>query len=587
MTRRTAAMLLTSALTAAAPLGAADDALMRALRDELGRSTEKLRLEGLEKPYFIAYRVQHRRATRLSASFGSLVARTEGRTRFLTVELRVGDPSFDNTNFFGFPSGPSGVTRRFGPSSLSLDDDYTELRRQLWLATDGAYKKAVEDISKKRAALQNRTRTMEVPDFASEAQAAFEDERPPARLDLAGADALVRELSALFRQMPAISTSTVQLETAEVETRYLNSEGTSFTRRAPSASLTAVAATQAADGMPLEDFVAVYGRSTDDLPKKADLALRIQELGARLAKLRQAPIVDRYNGPVLFEGQAAAELLSQVLVPRLLGTPRPVFENAQMERFAEENPFLDKLGARVLPEFLSVADNPLLEEQGGVKVVGGYPVDDEGVPAKETKLVEKGILQALLATRSPVRGITRSNGHRRGAGPAPANLIVTAEPGREADALRQDLLERARKRGAESGIVVRRLGNPILRVSRDTPSFFFGPPGREGVRLESVVEAYRLFPDGREELVRLPEVSGLSVATLKEIVAASKTLTVYNAPFSPRTASLSFGAPGEGGPMLVSFVTPSLLFEEVTLQKPSREAPKPPVLEHPFFSKQR
>src|SRR5450759_1658576 len=143
----------------------AQDALDKAMRDELARSVGKLRMEGLDKPYFIAYRVIDRSEQSFRATFGSLSERNQSHSRFLVVELRVGDYKLDNTNFlsFSFPGRrPAGMTL------LALDDDYHELRRHLWLATDAAYKSALDELSQKRAYLQNKNRTQEVPDLTRE-----------------------------------------------------------------------------------------------------------------------------------------------------------------------------------------------------------------------------------------------------------------------------------------------------------------------------------------------------------------------------------------------------------------------------------
>ena len=150
------------------PLQAADDVVFKALNDELQRSIQELKLADLEKPYFIAYSVQDGRIQTFSASFGSLLEKNDQRLRLLTVEVRVGDQAFDNTNFLAVPLGTSGVTRLVGGTvTIPLEDDYEEIRRQVWLATDGAYKKALEDMAGKRAAFRNRTQPEDIPDFSN------------------------------------------------------------------------------------------------------------------------------------------------------------------------------------------------------------------------------------------------------------------------------------------------------------------------------------------------------------------------------------------------------------------------------------
>lgn len=125
-----------------------EDVVMKAMRDELARSMANLQMENLEKPYFISYSVQETEAAVVSASLGSLLSSNENRLRILHVEVRVGNPALDNTNFFSYPTMTSGMVSMFaGTIQLPLDDDYNELRRQIWLATDGVYKKALEDLA--------------------------------------------------------------------------------------------------------------------------------------------------------------------------------------------------------------------------------------------------------------------------------------------------------------------------------------------------------------------------------------------------------------------------------------------------------
>ncbi len=572
---------------AACPWLVAQDVIDQAMRAEMARSMEKLRLENLDKPYFIAYRISERTQQQVSASFGSTLARNESRARYLSVEVRVGDYQLDNTNFLAMPSTSGGMLRLVGGSvRLPLDDNYTELRRQIWLATDAAYKKAVEDLSGKRAALQNRTRTEEIADFAREETATTTDVAVPPQVDLGNAGRLVRELSGVFREIPDVFTSTVSFTASTIDTRYLNSEGTAFRKRKPVIALTAVAATQAADGMPLEDFVAVYASAPEQLPAQAELTQRVREMGMRLGKLRQAGLLDRYNGPVLFESQAAAELFAQMFAPKLLGLRALISDSPQYERIAaaqQEDSFINKLGARVLPTFLSVVDDPSREDLGGQRLLGGYKVDDDGVPARPVNVVENGVLKTLLTSRNPLPGINRSTGRRRGSGPMPANVFVTAEKGLSPEALRQELLRLVQQRGKEYGILVRRVGNPTLKPSRDQIAVYAAAPS--AARAQGLLLAYKVFPDGHEEPIRNLELADFNADGFKDIVAAASTAEVYTAPFAaPRPVSFFYDPSSDPGGTLVSWAVPSLLFEDLTVKKPSGEVPKPPVAGHPYFA---
>ena len=571
---------------------AQDDVVLRAMRDELARSMQQLQLEKLEKPYFIAYRVQEKNTTDVTASFGALLFSASTRHRFLTVEVRVGSPKLDNTNFLSMSFlNRGGLARGFGGTAqLPLEDNYKELRRQLWLATDSTYKKALEDLSRKRAALQNKTGAEEIADFSPQQPATVAEAQTPAKIDAAQLETLARRLSAVFKGSPAIFTDSAHVMMEQTYTRYVNSEGTTFTRNTPMASVVLLAATQAGEGAPLQDFLAAYGHSMDDLPSPRELESRALAMGQRLEKLRSATLVEHYNGPVLFEGQAAAELFSQVIAPALLAARRPVSDLPQFDLLSGrlENPYQDRLGGRVLPDFMSVADDPTLSRYQDEPLLGASRVDDDGVPARRNVLVENGTLKTLLATRNPIAGVTQSTGSRRGGSVAPSNLLVTVTQGLSEETMKAKLLSIVQQRGKPFGIVVERLANPMAAEAQEMITSLMSSvmPGQGGEgSTQLALVAYKVFPDGHEELVRNVAIDGLTTASFKDIVAASANALVYSTPFISMKSSVfsifAGGSPAEAAAPLVSFVVPSLLFDDVTLKQPMKEIPKPPLSSRP------
>jgi hypothetical protein len=552
-------------VAAVIPIRAQDDVVMRAMRDEMARSMKQLQIANLEKPYYIAYRAIERDSTSVGASFGALSHSNTGRSRMFTAEVRVGDYKFDNTNFFSmnFGMGTEIQTAFFGNTQLPLDDDYKELRRKIWLATDSAYKKAVEDISKKRAALENKNREDEIPDFSHENPVTTVDIAPPVQVDRAKWETTARSLSALFRQAPEINTSSVSLDAENTTTRYLNSEGFTYTRSHPAITFDANAATQAPDGGQISDFIWLYARSLSELPSEQELSARLVALGKEVSELRSAQRIENYNGPVLFEDDAAVEAFRLAFVPDLVGTRRVISDmpNMQGPGGQAENPFLDKIGARVLPDFLSVTDNPTLAEFNGTRMYGFSKVDEDGLPTRETRLVEKGILKTLLTTRDPVRGIEHSTGSRHAGQAAPTNIIVTAENGLSAADLRAKLMELVKQRNLPYGMLVRR-----LRI------------------LNTPLEIDKVFPDGHEEAIRGAQFVGLNTAAFKDIVAVSKDQHMLTVRFQPRMTFPTFSF-GEEGYTPLSLAVPSLLFEDLTIRKVRGEIPNPPVAKHPFFDK--
>ena len=294
--------ILTIALFSGVCAYPADDVVMRAMRDELERTMRKLQLENLQKPYFIAYRSVETQRCSVSASFGALVtsfcdvpANQQTRGRNLSVDVRVGDYARDNSNFFA-PMMGAGVARPLGTggASVPIDDNYDELRRQLWLDTDSSYKNAIDTFAKKKAALENRTRTDDAPDLSKEDVVKIEQAVPVVNWNRAEMEKTVKALSALFRETPGIDGSTVSLTATTWVTRFVNSEGTSYVRAMTTAALQVDADAQASDGMPVSDTEAIRASSLEQLPPREEIVKRIREFQARMERLSSS----RHRGAI-------------------------------------------------------------------------------------------------------------------------------------------------------------------------------------------------------------------------------------------------------------------------------------------------
>lgn len=582
----TTAILMFLLLAVAA---AQEDVVMKAMRDEMGRSMQGLKLPDSPKPYFIAYRVDMVEVDPVAATLGALLPLRPQKSDMIAVEVRVGDPSLDNTNFLStelFSRGPAGIFQgmRTGP----LQDDYSAIRRELWRATDDQYKRAVEDYSSKRAVLEGRKLSEPLPDFNSETPAHWSGSRPPAP-DNRAAEQLAHELSAAFRKYPELHASSVEIESRSTYSRYLNSEGSWFTRGDSGVKLEIRAETQASDGMPLGDSYHVFAASLLDLPPKAELLARVDALGSRLRQLRAAKVLERYSGPILFEGDAAAEVFAKVFAPALVAVRPPLSDNPQFEMVFERmlsqgGSLMDRMGGRVLPATVTVVNDPLRNELNGARLPVSMHLDDEGVPARKMTLVENGILKALLTTRIPVPANSKSSGSRRGVGAAPTTLLVNAERGMSAAQLRQDLLRLAKQRGNDYAIVIRRVGRGKLTES--LMDMAMRMQGHEGGAADSILETYKVYNDGRDELVRGAQIEGLSVTTFKEIVAVGDKPVLYSDEFVPRISASFFSglamAAGSGLPV-VTYSVPSLLFEDLSLKPVPGPYPALPVSDPPLM----
>ena len=576
--------LLVAGAILVAPLlraqGQQDDVVMRAMKDELARSMSQLQLPQMDKPYFIAYRVQDLTNQEISATLGSLTTHTGPPThnRMVGVELRVGNFDLDNTNFFSMRTFAN-VAALVGTREGSLDDNYAQIRRELWLATDGKYKQALEDLSAKRAALKGRSGGEHIPDFSKEVPTTeTTPASAPASVHFDDLQATARDLSAVFRSAPEVYKSEVAIHYSDVYTRYVNSEGTSYTRSEPLITLEVSAETQAPDGQPISDAFTVYGHDAAALPSKDVLLARVRQMAALIVQLRSAASLDRYNGPVLFEGTAAGEIVLQQFGSGFATSRTPTSDNPLFEKgFTQASDrmggasFQEKIGARVLPSFMSVRDNPLQTSFNGAALLGTSSVDEDGVKTRETVLIDHGILKHLLASRVPVSGILQSTGSRHGGGPLPSNIFVTSEKTLSAGELKNELLRRAKERGLDYALVVRRAGVGSSERARQMVS-----PS------PSIPEIYKLYLDGHEEPLRGVRISDLSLESFKEIVATGDAPALYSEQLIPHVG-LSFSS-GDGS-TVVSCVAPSLLFDEVSLAKSEGPFPQAPVSPSPLAQK--
>ncbi len=555
----------------------APDPVLRAMHDEMERS-RKLTVSNLEAPYFIEYLMDEEESFSVTASLGGLIARRHERFRSPEVRVRVGDYKFDNTNYAG--SGFSSGTR-YDLERFPLEDAYPVLRRYFWLQTDSVYKSAVEAISRKRAALRNLSASEQIDDFAHAEPVHYIRALSRLAIDEEAWTNRVRALSAIFAQYPEVKNSTVVLESGDGGYYLVNSEGAEV--RAPESAtyLRAQATAQAPDGMTVRDAVAFHSLDAARMPTDAELNRGVAALAENVVALAHAPKGEDYSGPVLFAGVAGAQIFAEVLGRNLAIARRPAMEQGRSGFSASE--LEGRIGARILPDSFDVVDDPTQKEWRGRPLFGSYDVDREGVAAAPLRLVEKGVLKGFLLTRQPVRGFEGSNGRARmpgnyGAGAAGiSNLFIGSSETTPAAELKEKLMELCRTRNKPYGIIVRKMDFPSSAPLDEVRRLLSGAQGT--TRPVSIpILVYKVYTDGREELVRGLRFRGLNARSLKDILAAGDDSTVFEfmnstAPFALIGAS-SFTAE-------TCVVAPSILIDDLELDPVEEELPKLPVVPAP------
>lgn len=516
------------------------DPVLRAMIAELKRSQEKLQLGSLQRPYYIDYEVSELKDYAADAVLGALRSDMENSGRLVRVVVRIGD--YKQDSYFGQGTGSTEI--------MPIDNEPMALRHQLWLATDKAYKAALNGLTDKEAALKNVVVETDLPDFSQEKPGDSVGSLRSVDADLDKWKQQIRQTSDLFRADPDLESSEAVLHFRVLNHYFVNTEGTITRSGSAVYTLAFDGSAQADDGMRIERSRAYVVGSPDELPKPEEVRKDARELISTFAALRKAPLVeDDYHGPVLFSADAATALFERLIVSNILGV-RPEVGNPARVR----GDFASYYKSRVLPDFLSVIDDPGPRKIDGLALLGSYDVDDEGVKAQTVTVIDHGVLANFLTGREPIRDFLHSNGHGRAAlasAPRPqiSNLIFSASNGVSFDELKKKLIQMCKDQGRPYGYYVETTGN------------------RLAPRL-----LWRVYTsDGHMELVRGAVFNQLDTRSLRsDIIAAGNDHYVYN----------------RSDPLPSAIVAPSLLFDELEIQRANRTREKLPQYPAPPLSAQ-
>jgi TldD protein len=568
------------------------DQTLHAMHDEMERARTRLQIPGVDKPFYIEYRLLDIDVRAVTSSFGALIATSNTRNRFMSIDVRVGDYHLDSSNFIsedGF-QGFLGTTGEVG-----IDHDYNSLRQDLWLSTDQAYKQAVTQMSLKQSYLRSLTKPPEIDDFSKATPLVKIDPLVQPDWTSRNWEEESRQASAALRNFPQLNATRVNYYLVYLTYYLMNTEGTTIRTTRKLAAIEAALDTTAGDGMPLHDFYAVYVAAPADLPDPTTVAKSLTQAGTEL----MSPIGSDFTGPVLFQGAAAGEILAQALAPSLSGARPPLSTNRGFDQVMQEmggrSEWSGRVGTRVLPATMSLIDDPTLKEFNGKLLLGNYEIDDEGVRGQRVQLVENGTLKNLLMSRRPGPEFQVSNGHARSAllsdtRPLSSNLFLQAIGGLNPEDLKKKFLESCRDDGHEWCLAVKRMDNPALSSIRqeDFSEFIGSVAGgvASGERIPLVM--YRVYvSDGHEEMVRGGHIEGLQLRSLRNIPAYGDDETVFPYMQNPAggfagTALGAFGSAQGGIPSTV--ISPSLVIDEVEVRGFHGEPRRLPLVDAPPLS---
>ncbi len=557
----TAAALLAMAWTCLAanrpPAKPADaqPAVLTAMQQELDQSFETL--SKAEPPaYFISYTVSDRQYADVSGSNGALLSSTEDRGRWLETQTRVGSYQLDDTHKL-----PSQQPSWTSPgTSVILDSDIPVLRREIWRETDQQYRAAVQALIKVKTSEQVQVQTTEgaAADFSHEPPQNYIGPPVDIHVDRKPWEERVRRYTAAFSKSPAVLNSIATFTALATNQYQVNTEGTKLAFGQIHYRLELFVQSKAPDGMDIERYANFDWLDPKDEPSDKTIFASIHKLIEETEALDKAPLVDPYAGPALLTGRAAAVYFHEMFGHRA--------EGFREKDINEGQTFASKIGQQILPDFISIKDDPTEKLLGGQMLLGYYPYDDEGVPAQDVHLVDHGVLKTFLMSRSPLVNIPHSNGHgRRQLGYAPVarqgNLIVSSSKTMTNAQLREKLIELVKEQGKPFGLLIDDISGGFTFTGRSEP---------QALQVTPLV-VYKIFPDGRpDELVRGVNLVSTPLVSLGKIVATGDTPEIFNG---------YCGA--ESGSVPVSAVAPETLFSEMEFAKKETSTDRPPILPPP------
>jgi predicted Zn-dependent protease len=563
------ALLLCLVLPAAAACPAEERAtqpygLLEIMEDELQRSMKNLGQASDVPLYFLQYSVTAITGLQLEVQDGGHFAPQQTRRRFLDVDLRVGSMELDNTH--EIRGSGAGVYRpRHHSAPFPLTDDPAAARAVLWNETELKYHQAQEHFTKVLADRRVMVEEEDLSnDFSPSEARKYNEEPVDTAVDVERWQALLKKVGTYLAGFPFVRTSGAGLTVEDVTSTMANSEGSQLEHGNHYHRFWLQVQGMADDGMDLLRSETYSARSLDGLPGEEAIMADAGRLVRELEALIDAPVVEPYIGPAILRNRASGVFFHEIFGHRI--------EGHRQKSESEGQTFTKKVGEQILPEFISVYDDPTLDTFGGKDLRGFYRFDDEGTPAQRVIVVENGILRNFLTTRSPIAGFPVSNGHARrefgsGVVARQGNLVISSGKTVPYHELRQLLIDECIRQDKPYGLVF------------DDISGGFTTTGRRGTQSFKVLPllVHRVYADGRpDEVVRGVDVVGTPLTSFSKILMAAADDDVFNG---------TCGA--ESGSVPVSAISPSILVTEIEVEKRSKGQEKPPILPPPGHDKRK
>lgn len=523
------------------------------------RRALRMRVAGFPRPFFCSFLLRDIEWFNTWASSGSMYRRRADHTRNVYCDIRVGSYRYDQTTDGGLSDNDT-ERESVHHVTLPIDDRvYDGLRLALWRLTEAKFREALADFNHKES---NRLSTFD----PSGALRSFVPAKAVRSIKFESAESVdqerwvtfCRKASMWISELPHVSSSWVEFDGSQESRLLVNTEGSVVVQHQRVFSLSATLRKLSKDGSNVEQELVINAATQKELPSMREFKKLVLQKHQQLLKLIRAKKIHSFSGPVLLYPGPSGLLFHEAIGHRL--------EGSRLLSSGEGQTFKGQIGKRVLNVDLTIRDNPLLRSYRGVRCIGSYRYDDEGTPAKNTILVENGILKDFLNTRAAIakRGYT-PNGHARSKKfQRPISRMgVTIVEGKKTKTLAEMkalLVEEIKKQNKPFGMIVYETSGG----ETDTTSYDFQAFSGE------ISYATLVYPNGKEVCVRGVNFVGTPLQALNNIIAVGKEHEMDNG---------YCGA--ESGFLPITTIAPGVLLSNLELQAKEEELVTQYILPRP------
>lgn len=509
--------------------------------------------------YYMAYTYIDAREFYIPVADGGVGMRRDSPVQYLNVQVRVGSPALDNTRNLKNADNDYSVVSGSVPAMAENGSSFTAAA---WRLTQRAVERAQKDYGRVQADVQAASQRMDdSPDFVLPPKSSFCRTAPEVSMNLDKIEKMLLSVSRAVQGNAVVLDSSFDFSGTFGHRYFVDSQGTQLKTPLIEFRLTYSLSGKTADGLEISRFNSYDMLDESGLPSEEQLLADVKQSLRELEELSRAPLAEPMTVPAILKNRAMGVFVHEVLGHRMEG------HRQKEDSFGRT--FTSKIGQTVTAPFISVVDDATLQSFNGEPLRGFYEYDDEGVKSQPVVMIEHGVLKNFLMSSSPIKGFPMSNGHgRRGFGKRAVarmgNTRVIASETVPYNELEKMLVEEINRQGKPYGFIVDDLSGGFTMTDTGSPQVF---------KLEPKY-VYRVYPDGKKEVIRGADLVGTPLVSFSQILAAADDDGIFNG---------NCGA--ESGWVPVSAIAPSVLFKTLEFEHAAKSAVKPPVLPPPFTVK--